>query len=309
MTKTHRSITRTEGSSPQSRGARQREAMAYQQNAGLILPVNFLLTCDDNTLASHELALLAELSDRRADLHVLLDRIIDTSSQVSVVRWFRKTDRQALKHAIENEESPVEWAQRMVRDGQRTEEELIPLPALEPGAAHLAAATRYQERNIAEGKCSRCPKPLDRNSVRFCTEHLRKARDRQRSKKGPRSEPGSAEYLYSGEVTPSTHGRQPGSLTSLALGREKQTRRILAEMGVPPESAATARHAIQAAILKFLPTSEAVAIKEDDLFAMLDVSSRGTARNALMDLLKAGKIRRTGGGVAGNPFLYFKRGE
>jgi hypothetical protein len=128
--------------------------MAKQQNAGLILPVNFLLTCSDDTLASHELALLAELSDRRADLHVLLDRIIDTSSQVSVVRWFRKTDRPALKHAIENEEGPIEWAQRMVRDGQRTEEELIPLPALEPGTAHIAAAIRYQQRNNAEGKCS-----------------------------------------------------------------------------------------------------------------------------------------------------------
>src|SRR5882762_2818131 len=125
MTKSHRSITRTKGSSPQSRAARQREAMAKQQNAGLILPVNFLLTCSDDTLASHELALLAELSDRRA-----------------------------LKHAIENEEGPIEWAQHMVRDGQRTEEELIPLPALEPGTAHIAAAIRYQQRNNAEGKCS-----------------------------------------------------------------------------------------------------------------------------------------------------------
>src|SRR5579859_1936733 len=182
MTKTHRLITRTKGSSPQSRGARQREAMAKQQNAGLILPVNFLLTCDDNTLASHELALLAELSDRRADLHVLLDRIIDTSSQVSVVRWFRKTDRQALKHAIENEESPLERAQRIVRDGQRTEEELIPLPALEPGAAHLAASLRYQKRNRAEGKCICCPEPLAHNSVTFCEKHLRAQRLRYKPK-------------------------------------------------------------------------------------------------------------------------------
>jgi hypothetical protein len=112
--------------------------------------------------------------------------------------------------------------------------------------------------------------------------------------------------LYAGEVTPSTHGRQSGTLASLARSREKQTRKVLADMGAPPESAATARHAIQAAILKFLPTSEAVAVKENDLFAMIDVPSRQTARNALMDLLKAGKIRRTGGGVAGNPFLFFK---
>ena len=300
------SITRTAGSSPQSRGAREREAMAKQQQKGLTLPVNFLLTCSDSTLASYELARLAEIADFRAELHVLLDRLIDTSSQVSVVRWFRKTDRQALKHAIENEESPLEWAQRMVREGQRTEEELIPLPALEPGAAHLAAAARYQQRNLAEGKCRYCPKPLDRNSVDMCTEHLRKHRDRQRAKKGPRSEPGSAEYLYSGEVTPSTHGRQPGTLQSLALSREKQTRKVLAEMGVPFEGVASARRAVEAAIMKFLPTSEAVGVKEDDLFAMIDVPSRKTGRNALLGLLKAGKIGRVGQGVSGDPFRYFK---
>jgi hypothetical protein len=110
-----------------------------------------------------------------------------------------------------------------------------------------------------------------------------------------------------GEITESTHGRKPGTLTSLALSRERQTRKALAELGLPPESAATARQAVQAAILKFLPTSEAVAIKEDDLFAMLNVPSRGTARNALMGLLKAGKIGRVGQGVSGDPFRYFKR--
>jgi len=109
-------------------------------------------------------------------------------------------------------------------------------------------------------------------------------------------------------VTPSGHGRQPGTLTSLAISREKQTRKALAELGVPPESAASARLAVEAAIMKFLPTSEAIAVKEDDLFAMIGApSSRGTARNALMGLLKTGKIQRVGGGVAGDPFKYFKR--
>ena len=79
-------------------------------------------------------------------------------------------------------------------------------------------------------------------------------------------------------------------------------------MGVPPESAATAPlHATESAILKFLPTAEAVAIKENDLFAMVgNPPSRGTARNALMGLLKAEKIRRIGRGVAGDSFRYFK---
>jgi hypothetical protein len=73
----------------------------------------------------------------------------------------------------------MEMAARIVRDEQRSEQELIPLPALPPGAAHLAAAMRYQERNIAEGKCCYCPKPLARNSVRYCEKHLTAARLRK----------------------------------------------------------------------------------------------------------------------------------
>lgn len=270
------------------------------------LPLNFLLGCGQKDLEDFELGRLSEVANLRKELHEILDRVIDAMSQAALAAWFKSQDRQTLQHAIEHEEDPIEFAKRMVRDGQRSDEELLPLPSFVPGAAHLAAAVRYQKRNIAEGKCSLCPKPLDRNSVRFCTEHLRKSRDRQRAKKGPRSEPGSTEYLYSGEVTPSTHGRQPGTLQSLALSREKQTRKALAELGVPPESAASARLAVEAAILKFLPASEAVAVKENDLFAMLDVPSRGTARNALMSLLKAGKVGRVGQGVSGDPFRYFR---
>jgi len=32
-------------------------------------------------------------------------------------------------------------------------------------ASPKAAAVRYQKRNIAEGKCMKCPEPLARNSV------------------------------------------------------------------------------------------------------------------------------------------------
>ena len=270
-------------------------------------PLNFLLGCAQNSLEDFELARLDEVAQLRKELHVILDRTIDAMCQAALSSWFRTQDRQRLKDAIDNEECPIEYAKRMIAEGQRSPEELLPLPSFVPGAAHLAAATRYQKRNLAEGKCRYCPEPLDRNSVDMCTEHLRKARDRQRAKKGPRSEPGSAEYLYSGEVTLSTHGRQAGTLQSLALSREKQTRKLLAEMGVPPESAATATQAVQAAILRFLPTSEAVAVKEADLFAMIGVSGqRQTARNALMNLLKAGQIGRVGQGVSGDPFRYFR---
>ena len=77
----------------------------------------------------------------------------------------------------------MEWAARMIREKQRGPEELIKTPPLPPGVAHLAAAVRYQKRNIAEGKCMKCPEPLDRNSVCYCTKHLAADRDRYHRKK------------------------------------------------------------------------------------------------------------------------------
>jgi hypothetical protein len=82
------------------------------------------------------------------------------------------------------------------------------MPSLPLGAAHLAAALRYQERNIAAGKCCSCPQTLDRNSVRFCTNHLEQQRERARAK--------------AKELNKPPHGRAPGILKALALAREKQ---------------------------------------------------------------------------------------
>jgi hypothetical protein len=277
--------------------------MAKQQEQGLIPRYNFLLTCSDDTLASHELALLAKCADIRAELEELLCRWNDTTAQAAVVRWFRSTDRQALKHAIENEESPMEWANRKIREGQRSKKELIPLPALESGATHLAAAQRYQERNIAEGKCSLCPKPLARHSVRYCDKHLTAHRMRMTPSKG---KPGSIGWLY-GETEETSHGRQPGSLAALAMGREQKTRAALAELGVPPESAAVSRKAAIEALLKCMPASEAQAATVDVLFRTAVIPSRATGHHALEDLLTAGAIQRLGTGVRGNPFRYFKR--
>jgi hypothetical protein len=62
------------------------------------------------------------------------------------------------------------------------------------------------------------------------------------------SNPGSREYLYSGEVTPS-RGRQPAHLARLAMNREQKTRAILAELGIPPESAAVTLRASKEALL------------------------------------------------------------
>jgi hypothetical protein len=197
-------------------------------------------------------------------------------------------------------------AARMVRDGQRSDEELIPLPSLPPGAAHLAAAMRYQERNIAEGKCCECPKPLARNSVRYCENHLTMERHNKARKKGVRGAPGSVDYLY-GEVTESKHGRQPGTLAALAMAREQKTREILAEAGVSPESAAVSMKAAKEALLKHMPDNVASALTADALLKVAVVPSRTTGQHALRDLLAAGAVQRIVRGGTGSPFLYFKR--
>jgi hypothetical protein len=267
------------------------------------LPLNFLLGCSEDSLASFELAKLAEVANLRSDLHAVLDRLLDQMSQAAIAAWFRLSDRNAIKYALENEETPLQMAARMIRDGQRSDEELIPLPSLPVGAAHLAAAQRYQERNLAEGKCSLCPKPLARHSVRYCEKHLTAQRMRQTPTKG---KPGSIGWLY-GETEESSHGRQPGTLAALAMAREQKTRAALAEMGIPPESAAVSLKAAKEALLKCMPASEDQAATADALFQAAGKPSRTTGNHALEDLLTAGAIQRVGTGVRGNPFRYFKR--
>jgi len=173
------------------------------------LPLNFLLGCAQGELGNFELARLDEVAHLRSELHTILDRLIDQMAQAALASWFKAQDRQTLKHAIENEESPVEWANRMIRQGQRSGEELLPLPSMPPGEAHRAASLRYQERNVAAGLCAVCPESLDANSVRYCTRLLAAARHRK-TKQG-REAPGSLDYLYSDSKQPSAHGRQPGS--------------------------------------------------------------------------------------------------
>lgn len=274
------------------------------------LPLNFLLGCSESSLASFELARLDEMAQLRKELQAVLDRLLDQMSQAAIAGWFRQSDRNAIRYAIENEETPMQTAARMIRDRQRSDEELaadervnelIPLPSLPLGAAHLAAAKRYAERNIAEGKCALCPKPLARHSVRYCDKHLTAARIRATPSKG---KPGSVEWLY-GETHETSHGRHPTSLAALAIAREQKTRAALAEMGVPPESAATALKAVKEALLKCMPDSEASALTADALFQTTIAPSRTTGLQALNELLSAEKIQRVGGGFKGNPFRYF----
>jgi hypothetical protein len=229
---------------------------------GKSIKLNFLLGCPQSALGAFELARLAECDNLRRELHTILDRLIDETSQAALAAWFRTIDRNVLKVALENPEDILEWAQLQVSGRGRTDAELVPLPALPPGAAHLAAALRYQERNVAEGKCSLCPKPLAHNSVRYCEKHLTAARLRMTPSKG---KPGSVGWLY-GETAESSHGRQPGTLASLAMSREKKTRALLAEIGLPPESAAITLKAAKEALLKHFPDSQARAMTQTELF-------------------------------------------
>jgi len=192
----------------------------------LALPLNFLLGCSEKSLGSFELARLAEVANLRSELHSILDRLIDQMSQAALTAWFRKTDRETLKQALENPDDVIALAKEQIRDGQRSEEELIPLTCLPPGAAHLAAALRYQERQIAKGLCAVCPEPLARNSVRYCERHLRIARLRHKPKNAKGEQAGSIAWLYSdGEQFESRHGRQPGTMKALALAREQRAKK------------------------------------------------------------------------------------
>ena len=95
--------------------------------------------------------------------------------------------------------------------------------------------------------------------------------------------PGGREYLYSGEITESTHGRTPGTLASLEMNREKKTRAVLAELGIAPESAAVSLKAAKDALLRVMPDSKAKAMTAYDLFQMLRFRPEQAAE-ALQDI-------------------------
>jgi hypothetical protein len=159
----------------------------------------------------------------------------------------------------------------------------------------------YQKRNTAEGRCAVCPQPLAHNSVRYCEKHLLAARLRMTPSKG---KPGTVGWLY-GETAESSHGRQPGTLASLAMNRERKTRALLAELGIPPEHAAVSLNAAKEALLKHMPDSEASAMTQTELFDVASIPTSRTGQRALEKLLSAGLIQRIGGGCRGNRFRYF----
>jgi hypothetical protein len=269
------------------------------------IPVNFLLTCSDQHLAEYELKILADVANAREELIEVLDRLSALNGQAGIVRWFRAKDRDQIRRDLESDNT-LEIAKEQIRADQRSDDEIIPRPSLPPGSAHLAAALRYQKRNLAEGKCICCPEPLAHNSHTFCEKHLRAQRVRYKPKNAKGAKPGTIGWLH-GEGFESQHGRMPGTLQATNLTRQKKTRAVLSSMGVPLGSVATALEAAKELLLWHMPRSESEAITIQGLFekAGLSWERASTAKKALQELVSAGLVQRIRLGVRHDPFLYF----
>jgi len=187
-----------------------RSTQSKSRKAKEIGDLSFLLGCSQASLGNYELAKLSSVQNLRRNLYEILDQVISEMTQAALAAWFRDTDRQSLIHALENEEDAMAWAARVLKERGRNAVELaLPnAPQLAPGRAHIEASVRYQDQNIAEGKCQVCPEPLAAGSVRYCEEHLTKCRDRARAK--------------SKQMGKAPHGRAPGTLAALAQARESR---------------------------------------------------------------------------------------
>jgi hypothetical protein len=144
----------------------------------VVAPLHFLLTCSETSLGNFEISKLTDVRNLKSQLHKVLDDLMDASNQAALARLFR---------ALETPPDRIADAKAKIKNMGRTPEDLVPLLSLNSGQAHRTASVTYQNRNIEEGKCSICPKPLAPNSVRYCEKHLAACRNRARA----RSERGS----------------------------------------------------------------------------------------------------------------------
>jgi hypothetical protein len=88
------------------------------------------------------------------------------------------------------------------------------------------------------------------------------------------------------------------------MGREKASRAILAELGLPPDSAAVSLKATEEALMQGMPSSEQTALPISELFSATIVLPHRLARRPLKQLFEA--VQRIGKGCAGNRFRYFR---
>jgi hypothetical protein len=111
---------------------RAKEA-AKQDAVTVNVPLNFLLGCSETAICNYYLQRLADIADTEKELIILIHRLTELKAQRDLAHFFRTIDREGLKHALESEESMMEWAKRMLRERGKGEEDLAPLPTLEAG--------------------------------------------------------------------------------------------------------------------------------------------------------------------------------
>ncbi len=88
------------------------------------------------------------------------------------------------------------------------------------------------------------------------------------------------------------------------MNREQKTRAILAELGIPPESAAVSLNAAKEALLKCMPGPKDEPMTQAELFDKANIPTLSTGKAALKELLSVGRIERTGKGGSSDPFRY-----
>lgn len=184
-------------------------------------PLKFLLEASDNAVGNFELAKLSEVANLRREMLALFDRLVDVSAQAVLAAYLRTVDREDLKRQL-LESSTVtlerimgEAREQIRSQGRPDELEARPMPGpgfllkLPPEEAHRRrrdSKNRWQERQIAAGKCRSCSRPSCRESVNYCTKCLAKRRAAQRRRKG----------------TVHEHGLHPNTLAALRKANEKR---------------------------------------------------------------------------------------
>jgi hypothetical protein len=145
------------------------------------------------------LAKLAAIANLHSELHDILDKMIEEGTEAGLARRFKSHRRNEIKHAVDKPPDILAEVKAEIRRNGRRQEEMRPIRPMPPGMADvdrrdnslrastppLSAKTyvlRYATRNIAEGKCACCPRPLASDSVRLCETHLAAQRARYKPK-------------------------------------------------------------------------------------------------------------------------------
>jgi hypothetical protein len=234
----------------------------------------------------------------------LLDCLVDRLCTVRLAQWVLNGGLEEIRQTIldgppghQAFETLMADVNKQLRNFHRSPEEIAALADWRrrvkenPGAAHRAAVVRYAQRHIDNGKCERCPRPLDRDSVRYCKKHLEGWRERKRRKAAALNKP--------------AWGKSPATLAGLRAAREELTQIILREKGIPRKRAAIGIKEATAALLAVMPDSEERALDMAQLFTVAVIPTKATGQQALRKLFLAGAVQRVGKGAIGNHYRFF----